>query len=128
MNFGANIDDTYVISLNFGKVLGSITIDVVARYATRSLIMNMEKGQILWKWDEDFLKLYDAEIRKWKKINLPKGKAAKGYNKNIIEEMYIDEVKAFIGAVKGKRIFPNSLADDIKVLKILEGVEKQCNC
>jgi len=127
MNFGANIDDTYVISLNFGKILGNLTIDVVARYAIRSLIMNMERGQISWRWDENVVRLYNAKTKKWKMINLPKGKAEKGYNKNIVEEMYIDEVRAFINAVNGKKKFPNSLSDDIAVLKILYGVEKRGN-
>ena len=127
MNLGANIDDTYVVSLDFGRTFGNFAVDVVARCMTRSLIMNMEKGQILWRWDENFLKLYDAATKKWKRIDLPRGRAAEGYDKNTIEEMYIDEVRAFIGAVKGKKRFPNSLSDDIKVLKILYGVEKQRN-
>jgi len=45
-------------------MFGNITIDVVTRYATRSLILNMERVQLLWKWDENFIKLYDAVSKK----------------------------------------------------------------
>ena len=125
MDVGANIDDTYVFSLDFGGMFGNITIDVVSRYATRSLILNMERGQILWKWDENFIKLYDAVSKKWGKFYFKKGRAIRGYNKNIIEDIYIEEIKTFISAVKGKGKFPNSLDDDIKVLKLLNKIEEK---
>ncbi len=39
--------------------------------------------------------------------------------------MYIDEIKTFINAVKGEDKFPNSLDEDIKVLKLLNKIEKK---
>lgn len=125
LEMGVDIDDTYVFALDFGDKFGSILIDVVARYATRSLILNMEKAQILWRWDEDFIKLYDASTKKWENYYFKKGQAAEGYNKNIMEDMYIEEMKFFIDAVEGKSNFPNSLDDDIKVLKLLNKIEKK---
>lgn len=125
MDIGTDIDDTFAISLDFGRVLGNLTVDVVSRYATRNLILNMEKAQILWRWKDNCLKLYEAENKKWKKVGLPKGKAFKGYNKNIIEKIYIDEIKSFLRAIKNEGKFPNSLDDDIKVLKLLYKVEKK---
>lgn len=123
MDVGADIDDTYVISMDFGKVFGNVVIDVVSRYAIESLILNMEKCQILWRWDENFLKLYDAFSKKWQNYYFQKGRAAEGYNKNIIEDMYVEEMKEFIKAVEGKGKFSNSLDDDIKVLKLLNKIE-----
>lgn len=123
MNVGADIDDTYVISMDFGGVFGNMTIDVVSRYATRNLILNMEKGQTLWSWDEDKIKLYDAAKKEWDGLSYQKGKAAEGYNRNIAEEMYIEEMRAFIDAVLGKGEFPNSLDEDIRVLKLLNKIE-----
>jgi hypothetical protein len=46
-----------------------------------------------------------------------------GYNKNIIEDMYVEETQSFISAVEGKSQFPNSLDDDIKILKLLYKLE-----
>lgn len=121
---GVPIDDTYVIALKSGKILGSMTVDVVARYATRRLILNMENGQVLWSWDEPFVRVYDAKKKTWSKKALPKGISAHGYNKNIIEDMYIEEMKAFIAAVRNTKPFPNTLTDDIGVLQLLKKIER----
>jgi predicted dehydrogenase len=123
MDVGADIDDTYIIAMDFGNSYGNITIDVVSRYATRSLILNMEHGQIVWRWDENIVKLYDAINRRWINYHYPEGQTIEGYNKNIIEDMYIDEIKSFIDAINGKGKFPNSLDEDIKILKLLHKVE-----
>jgi predicted dehydrogenase len=123
MDVGADIDDTYVISMDFGDFYGNMTVDVVSRYATRSLILNLERGQILWRWDEGVVKLYDGMGQRWINYYYPQGQAVEGYNKNIIEDMYVEETQSFISAVEGKRRFPNSLEEDIKVLKLLHKME-----
>ena len=125
MDVGADINDSYVISIDFGNAYGNITVDVVSRYATRSLILNMEEGQILWRWDEDFVKLYDTVTKEWKKHYYQKGQAFKGYNKNIIEDMYINEMETFINAIERKSKFPNSLDEDIEILKLLNKIEEK---
>ena len=78
---------------------------------------------MLWRWEDNFLRVFDAESKNWEQCSYDKGKAADGYNKNIIEEMYIEEMKSFVDAVKGEKKFPNSLEDDINVLKLLNKVE-----
>jgi predicted dehydrogenase len=119
MDVGVEIDDTYIISLDFGNIYGTMIIDVVSRYATRSLILNMEYGQILWRWDEN-----DAMNKRWIHYNYPQGQTVEGYDRNIIEDMYIEELKLFIDAVENKKEFPNSLDIDIRVLNLLYKVEK----
>jgi len=121
---GADIDDVYALTIDFDEGLGTMIVDVVSRYGTRSLILNMERGQLVWHWDENTLKLYEAVNQRWIYFNYPLGQTVTGYNKNIIEEMYVEEMKTFISAVKGEGTFPNSLAEDIKVLKLLEEAEK----
>lgn len=121
---GIDIDDTYAISVRSGRILGTAIFDVVARYATRRLVLNMQLGQILWSWDEPLVRIYDAKQRVWKKKLFPLGTSARGYNKNITEDMYIEEMKAFIAAIKRKKTFPNTLADDILVLKLIQTVER----
>jgi predicted dehydrogenase len=123
MDVGADIDDTYVSIMDFGRFFGTLTVDVVCRSATRGLILNMEYGQISWRWDEHVVRLYDAKNSRWIEYRTPEGQAAQGYNKNVIEEMYIEEADTFISAVKGKTVFPNTLDEDIKVLKILHKME-----
>lgn len=125
MDVGAKIDDTYVIAMRFkNNVYGVLNIDVVSRYATRNFILNMERAQILWRWDENKIKLYDSNTKDWSVIEYSLGAAAEGYNKNIAEDMYVDELSAFIKAVKGEDKFPNTLEEDISVLKVLEAAER----
>lgn len=123
MDVGADIDDTYVISMDLGDAYGNLTVDVTSRSATRSLIINMEQGQIVWKWDDNIVKLYDAINQRWITYQYPKGQTAEGYNKNIIEDMYIEEMESFIGSISGKDQYPNSLDEDIKVLELLNEIE-----
>ena len=125
IDMGVDIDDTYVVALEFDKkAYGVLNVDVVCRYATRSLILNMEYGQILWRWDEDVVKLYDVKKQAWSNRYYQQAPAAEGYNKNITEDMYLDELNAFIKVVKGEGVFPNTLDEDIELLKIIEKVEK----
>ena len=123
MDVGADIDDTYVIAMDFGDYYGSMTVDVVSRYALRSLVLNMEYGQILWRWDENTVRLYNAIDQRWVHYRSAEGQAAAGYNKNIIEDMYVEETRLFIEAVKGRAKFPNSLDEDIRVLGLLQKIE-----
>lgn len=123
MDVGADIDDTYTISLDFGNCYGNLTVDVVSRYATRDLILNLEYGQILWRWDEKVVKLYDVNKDKWIHYHQPESISMKEYNENIIEDMYIEEIKSFVDAINRKSEFPNSLEEDIKVLKLVYEVE-----
>lgn len=120
---GADIDDTYVISLDFGTSLGTLTVDVVSRFATRSLILNLENAQILWNWNEHQIKIYDAINQRWISYQYPEGTSVMGYNKNIIDDMYTDELRSFITALKNPEMFPNTLDKDIEVLKILNRAE-----
>lgn len=120
---GADIDDTYTIVLKYPQHLGSLTVDVVARNAIRSLILNLERAQILWNWEEGVVKLYEADSARWIYYHQPEGNSAEGYNKNIIEDMYISEISSFINAVLGRGEFPNTLKEDIMILTLLEKIE-----
>ena len=124
LDLGVDIDDTYSINLKYDHYLGNILVDVVARYANRDLTVNLEKGSVFWNWNEKIVKLYDANLARWVYYHEPQGKAHEGYNPNIIEEMYIDEMKAFIRAYQGEDEFPNSLPEDISILGILDILEK----
>ncbi len=125
MDVGANIDDSYAISLDFHNTYGLLLVDVVSRYATRRLTMNFEKGQLMWNWDEPSVRFYDVDKKIWDQLQYQQGKSVEGYNRNIIEEMYIEEIQAFINLIKGTGDFPNSLVDDIRVLEQLYKMENE---
>lgn len=123
IDFGANIEDSYAMVMKYPGMVGTLIVDVAARYAVRNLVINLEKGQIQWKWDDACVNLYEVENNRWIKYNQPEFTSASGYNKNIGEQMYIDEINAFINYFKGVKPFPNTIDDDIKVLEILNNVE-----
>jgi predicted dehydrogenase len=118
------IDDTYNCLLDYGTFLATVTVDVVSRHATRRLLINGAKGQLVWSWDEAAIKVFDSESGQWASVEYAMEASEPGYNKNIGENMYIDEIRAFLDAVRGVAPFPNTLAEDHKVLKLLYSIER----
>jgi predicted dehydrogenase len=123
MDVGADIDDTYAITMEFLNCFGIMIVDVVSRCAVRELILNMEYAQIKWNWSNSHLDIYSVEGNNWEKMAFSKGDAAKGYNPNIVESMYIEEIENFINAINKKQLWPNPLSDDIATLKTLHKLE-----
>lgn len=118
------IEDTYNCLLDYGDFTVNMVVDVVSRIATRRLLINGDKGQLRWDWDNKTIDVYDPSAKTWENIRYDGGQAKEGYNVNIGEKMYIDELGAFIDAAKGGSPFPNTLAEDHNVLKILYAVEE----
>jgi predicted dehydrogenase len=119
-----DIDDTYNGLLDYGTFLATVTVDVVSRRATRRLTINGEKGQLIWSWDDAAIKVFDGASAQWSEFGYQMEAAEPGYNKNIGENMYIDEIRAFLDAVAGKASFPNTLEQDHRVLKLLYALER----
>ncbi|MFA6075356.1 MAG: Gfo/Idh/MocA family oxidoreductase [Negativicutes bacterium] len=118
------IEDTYNCLLDYGDFLATVTVDVVSRHATRRLLINGDKGQLIWDWDYSLIRLFDALDQKWIEIPYEMKTAANGYNENIGENMYIEEMRSFIRAIEGKQAFINNMDNDHKVLKTLYAIEE----
>ena len=118
------IDDTYQMLLDYKTYSMNVVIDVVSRFATRRLLINGDKKQLVWEWNENCVKIFHPEKKEWETLQYETKQAAAGYNKNIIEEMYADELVNFFNAVDGKEEFFNTLEYDLKVLRLLYAAEK----
>jgi len=118
------IDDTYNFLLDYEKCLATITIDVVSRNATRRLLFNGDQKQLLWDWNQKYIQIYDPKCSQWQIIEYQMMNSEVGYNPNIGENMYIDELKAFIDAIEGKAPFINTMENDHNVLKLLYAIEE----
>jgi len=118
------IDDTYNFLLDYKDFMASCTIDVVSRYATRRLLINGDEKQLQWDWNLNQIQVYDPIKSEWGSVPYEMKPAEAGYNPNIGENMYIDELNAFIHAVEEKRPFINSMENDHKVLKLLYAIEQ----
>lgn len=117
------IDDTYFLMLDYETSIINLNVDVVSRKATRILILNFEKGQLIWNWENNFISQYDAINQVENKFNY-ETLNFKGYNKNISELMYIEELKSFFSCISNKNIFfPNNIKKDKKIINILLSAE-----
>jgi predicted dehydrogenase len=118
------IDDTYNMLFDYGHFLATLTVDVVSRYATRRLLINGDRGQLVWDWNSKNIQLYDPEAQAWETISYTMKNAAAGYNPNIGENMYIEEIQSFLSAVEQGKGYVNNLENDHQVLKLLYAVEE----
>ena len=118
------IDDTYNLLMDYGDSIFNLSVDVVSRWATRRLVINGSKGQLYWNWDDNMIKIFDPNKNTWDEIKYESSVAEEGYNKNITEKMYIDEMDSFLKAVRTESRFPNNLEHDHQVLKTLYSVER----
>lgn len=118
------IDDTYNLLLDYNDKIVNLTIDIVSRYATRKMLINGDKKQLLWNWDDNEIKIFEPQENNWKSVKYETLEAEQGYNKNITEQMYIDEISVFLNSANGTDNFPNTLEKDHQVLKLLYAAEK----
>lgn len=113
------IDDTYNCLLDYKTHLAVITVDVVSRHATRRLMVNGSAKQLHWNWDQACVQIFDPHANSWSSHEYSMAPAAAGYNANIGEGMYIEEISAFLDAVRGTAQYPNSLEMDHRILRLL---------
>lgn len=121
----SNIDDTYNIILDYQEKTINIVIDVVSREATRKLSIIGDRGTIKWDWNDKFISLFDGETQKNIIYNFEMSEACNGYNKNITETMYINELLNFLIATIDKNVsVSNTFEYDYEILKLLYALEK----
>jgi predicted dehydrogenase len=118
------IDDTYNLLLDYPDFIVNLSVDVVSRYATRRFLINGEKAQLYWDWNENQIRVFDASTQQWQSISYEIAEAQGGYNKNITETMYDREIEAFLNGATNKGSYPNTLENDHKVLELLYAAEK----
>lgn len=118
------IDDTYNFLLDYEKFLATITVDVVSRCATRRLLINGDQRQLIWDWNQKNIRIYNSSSAQWEIQEYEMMNAEAGYNPNIGENMYIDELHTFIKSIQDKLAFINTIENDHNVLKLLYAVEQ----
>jgi len=118
------IEDTYNCLLDYGDHLSVVTVDVVSRFATRRLVINGSEKQLYWAWEENCIKIYDPKKGAWENRDYQMISAQQGYNSNIGENMYIEEIADFLSAIKGEKKYINTMEGDYDVLQLLYKVEE----
>jgi predicted dehydrogenase len=80
------------------SVTGTVLVDIVSRPAIRELRIVGEKCNLFWNWDYNCIEL-EYPNNEISMVFYPKGNAAEGYNSNICEEMYVEEMRSFINSI-----------------------------
>ena len=123
-DIGCDIEDSYASTLSYNDKVGTLLVDVISRYPSRNLIVNFQSGQIQWKWDEERIAVYDSATGETSYIEQEKQPHEEGYSNMIGEQMYIDEIRAFLNGVNEPTMYPNTLEKDIRILRLLNDIEK----
>lgn len=116
-------DDIALAVLKYENgILGSVLIDVISRKAVRTLRVLGTDGVLDWERFDHQIKIYDAGSKLTEVVSVPKGNPEKGYVNE--EEMYNDEIKAFLNAIYGKSPYPFLFEENLKNLKTLFALEE----
>ena len=111
-------DDTVTAAITYeNNVRGTMLIDVISRKPFRTLRILGSEGVLEWERFDYAIKIFNVANKETEIISIPKGNPEKGYVNE--EEMYIDEIKAFLQAVKGEATYPYSFAENFAKLQAL---------
>jgi predicted dehydrogenase len=117
------ISDTYVAALQTEHhTLGTLMIEVISRSPFRTLRIIGSEGVIEWEWQQRRVRLFTIDQKKWQTFTFPKGKKTKGYL-TTTEEMYEQEMSAFVEAVNGHQPYPHSFQEEYDTLQLLKQLD-----
>lgn len=116
-------DDIILANLKYKNgIFGNIIIDVISRKPFRTLRILGSEGVLEWEKFDSVIKVFDAKSKKSENISVPKGHPETGYLNE--EEMYNDEIKVFLDAIRGRKKYPHTFAENHYLLKTLYALEK----
>lgn len=116
-------DDYYAYLASFKNgVMGSFVIDLISRAPFRTLRVIGTDGVLDWEWQKDEMRIFNIKNKKWETISLKRGRSEKNYVTT--EDMYEEEIGAFLNAILKKKRYPFTFEDNQQHLKALFAVEK----
>ena len=123
-NLDVDIDDIYQAILNFkNNISCSLTIDVFSKPSFKETKIIGEKGIILVNFQTGEIKINKG--KQWKIINVKINEVAKGYlGLTPPEKLYEDELNSFFKFLKNKNNVIFTLQNELKLLHVLDGIEK----
>jgi len=119
----ADIDDIYASALLFeGGVHCSLVVEVLSRPGIRLSRVIGEEGTLIWDWEARAVREYHAGSDRW--ADFPDPPPIEGPSGSwVSENMYIEEMRAFLLAASGEASFQSSLEEDLYLLRLLEALE-----
>jgi predicted dehydrogenase len=121
----ADIDDIYSTLLEFESgVFGSMVVEVISRPALRKARIVGEEGSLEWDWAARKVLEWHTADPEWREFVDPPPIEGPG-GAWVAENMYIDEMRAFIDAIEhGADRYPFSVAEDYELLGVLLELER----
>lgn len=119
-------DDNYILLLEHKtKIKGMLAVDVISRKAVRNLEVYGEELYLSWDGSASGLYEYDVDKRSDKKIELyDKIEQLSDYNKSIIENAYLNEIKVFFEYIAGRTCPVYGFEEDKKTIEWLNRIEE----
>lgn len=117
-----NADDFYSYIAKFKNgIMGTVVIDLLARSPFRTLRIIGTEGVLDWEWQKYEIRI-SKHGTKTRVIPVAKGHQEKNYVAT--EDMYEEEVGAFLAAIQGKRKYPFTFEENRKHIKAMLALEK----
>lgn len=119
-NTKADIFDVYDLIVEFRDgAISNVLVDVIQRPADRIFRLVCENGVIHWDWMNHVVRVHNILEKKLEEI--PERQGYKGY---LVEEMYEDEIKHFLKALKGEEKYPITFEDEARLLEAVYASER----
>jgi predicted dehydrogenase len=120
----ADIDDIYSGVFEFASgVQGTLVIEVISRPAIRRARIVGEEGTLVWDFAEKVVSEWRAETGEWEEFPDPPPVQGPG-GEWVAENMYIEEMRGYLDAIRGERPWPLSVAEDHALLEALADLER----
>jgi len=117
-NLDMDAEDIALATLKYKNgIYGNVIIDVISRKPFRTLRILGSNGVLEWERFEHIIRLYDATTKTSSLLPVPKGNPESNYVNE--EEMYNDEIKAFLHAIYGQATYPHTFEENLVNLQAL---------
>lgn len=116
-----DIDDTYSLMIEFESGLhATVNIELHQVAPFRLARIACKKTSFTLDMAAHELRRYDLESDTWKIMKPPGLRSLGSFN---FEQIYLDEMKAFLDALEGRKAYPKSWADDRHLSDVLVAAE-----
>jgi len=103
------------------NVIVELHLDYFSRPFFKRIKIRGIKGTIYWNSDENQIKIFDQNTKKWNLVNL---KNNYKLSSKKVNQMYVDEIKYFLECVHLRKEPMNNLDESLKILKTAVKLKK----